>query len=206
MKSLILNSEMVRAVLENRKTMHRVPVKPMGVLDGPSCMGYVWNPDGQIKGPPIAYCDDLEKLVKEQCPLGKVGDKLWVKEPWIISTCIESLNKENEGKQTILYRATKPGYLPDSVKWKSTVTMPQWASRIKLEITDIRVEKIQDISEEDAEAEGVDFMRHYPDSDPSFKAKMLFEGLWDSVYEKKGYGWDTNCYVWVREFKKMNGL
>ena len=71
--------------------------------------------------------------------------------------------------------------------------MPRWASRINLEITDIRVERVQDITEEDAKAEGVDWY-------PAMRANRLFQSLWDSINAKRGYAWDVNPWVWVVEF------
>jgi hypothetical protein len=70
--------------------------------------------------------------------------------------------------------------------------MPRWASRISLEVTGVRVERVQDISNEDSQAEGVDPSIHAPS----------FAGLWDSINAKRGYGWDVNPWVWVVEFKR----
>jgi hypothetical protein len=88
--------------------------------------------------------------------------------------------------------------------------MPRWASRITLEITDVRVERVQNISEEDAEAEGL----HRDPNNPSLwtwgdypsgsnNPCYAYELLWDSINEKRGYGWDTNPWVWVITFKRI---
>ncbi len=79
--------------------------------------------------------------------------------------------------------------------------MPRWASRIQLEITDVRVERLNNISNADAEAEGIDYLRHIPDADETLCASQLFEILWDSSY---GLGpWNANPWVWVIEFARV---
>ena len=116
------NEEMVRAILDGKKTQTRRPIKQQygGVHD---------------------------------CPYGKVGDRLWVRE----------------------------------------------TSRITLEITNVRIERVQDISEHNAKAEGV-----MPDKETG-GCVDAFMFLWDEIYASKGFGWDANPWVWVIEFKKMEG-
>ncbi|MCZ2075333.1 MAG: hypothetical protein LC130_10090 [Bryobacterales bacterium] len=80
--------------------------------------------------------------------------------------------------------------------WRPSIFMPRWASRTTLEITDVRVERVQDISEEDAWAEGV-----RPESGFAIAA---YTKLWDKINAKRGYGWDLNPWVWVLEFKRLN--
>lgn len=79
--------------------------------------------------------------------------------------------------------------------------MPKWANRIVLQIIDVRAERLQDISEEDAEAEGVDFMRHIPDADETLSARKLYEILWESINGKGS--WDKNPFVWVVGFVRV---
>lgn len=86
-------------------------------------------------------------------------------------------------------------------KWRSSMFMPRWASRITLEIESVRVERLQDISEADAEAEGIDFMRHIPDADETLTARQLYQILWESI---NGEGsWKTNPWVWAIKFKRV---
>jgi len=79
--------------------------------------------------------------------------------------------------------------------------MPRWASRITLEITNVRVELIQDITEEDAIVEGVDGALFADDGSPDYI--LAFRHLWDSIWAKKGFGWDTNCWTWIIEFRRI---
>lgn len=86
-------------------------------------------------------------------------------------------------------------------KWKPSIHMPRWASRINLEITDIRVERLQEINEEDAKHEGV---KRINAGDFGMETwSSAFRNLWDSINSKRGYGWDTNPWVWVIEFKRI---
>lgn len=116
-----------------------------------------------------------------------VGDTIWVRERFRPYTC----GYDSKIKVPIEYKADKFSTQSD-IKWKPLIHMPRWAARIFLEITSLRVERVQEISENDAEAEGVNCDRTYLED---------FENLWDSINAKRGYGWDKNPWVWVVEFK-----
>lgn len=131
----------------------------------------------------------------DECPYGAPGDRLWVRETFAIYA-----------NGSVVYRASAEGLDPRSeqvlcARWLPSIHMPRAASRLTLEITDVRVERLQKISEADAEAEGVAFMRKHPDIDETLTASQLYAALWDSINEKRGYGWDANPWVWVVSFK-----
>lgn len=86
---------------------------------------------------------------------------------------------------------------PCPTKWKPSIFLPRPFSRITLEIVSVRVERVQDITEQDARAEGVDYW-----SDSANPARFKFMTLWDRINSKRGYGWDANPWVWVVEFKR----
>jgi len=140
--------------------------------------------------------DTQMKTIK--CPYGQVGDRLWVKETFCKLNNGELIYKASEvpshyannGTPTYAYR-----------KWTPSIHMPRWASRIDLEITDIRAERLQSITEGDAIAEGTD-----PNEPWGFFDGYLnsFGWLWDSINGKK-YPWDSNPWVWVISFKKEVG-
>jgi len=91
------------------------------------------------------------------------------------------------------------------VPWTPSIHMPRWASRIQLRITDVRVERVQDISIDDIEAEGITHPLDGPHANQYWREEMGndFAKLWDSINAKRGYGWDSNPWVWVIEFERI---
>ena len=116
-----------------------------------------------------------------QGPYGQLGDRLWVKETFA-------------GKKDVVYKATNKDNIRYS--WKSSIFMPRWASRITLEITDVRVERLQDITLDDIHAEGSLI------ADEQGAAGWYMD-LWDFLNAKRGFGWETNPFVWVISFKRI---
>jgi hypothetical protein len=94
---------------------------------------------------------------------------------------------------------------PEGARWKPSIHMPRWASRILLEVTEVRVQRLQDISEEDADAEGVqvdlDVIDRIPY--PAHPFKDAFVKLWDTINAKRGHGWETNPWVWAVSFRRI---
>ena len=110
------------------------------------------------------------------------GGILWVRETWSKDVNGDYVYRTN-------YGSTEDDSFPPSLfKWRPSIHMPKAAARIWLEVTDVRVERVQDITEEDAQAEGVDSLADFIE-------------LWDKLNAKRGYGWDTNPWVWVIEFR-----
>lgn len=228
-RPILFNSKMVSAILEGHKTQTRRVIKPQPDFSGviyPSLLKWrrfrsKWGafPQNASKGsiPMFAY----------NCPFGKVGDRLYVREKFQLSkgdfasTLEEELNKK---PQVLYYASDSPRYR-DKDKWKPSIHMPKWAARIYLEITDIRVERLQNISAEDADAEGFWDARkelpHHPDCpgifpfepDPKkqptecpfdcgqWSVPEIFGYYWDSI-AKKEYQWDRNPWVFVLTFQK----
>ncbi len=180
-RPIIMGAESVRAILEGRKTMTRRVDKinqnfwPVVGLDQ----------DGKLFN--VGYGDFQDTChVEHLCPYGKVGDRLWVRE---IFNCNE------EG---IAYKATQPDM--DGMPWKSPIYMPRTYSRITLEITDIRVERLQDITNNDAKSEGVEpevLSGHY-------YYLSGYHDLWQDLNAKRGYPWESNPWVWVISFKRVH--
>jgi len=184
-RPILFSGPMVRAILEGRKTMTR----------------------RIVKHPPFESND--EGLLTEwaigniKCPYGQPGDRLWVRETWINYPLAG-----HDGCSGPIYRADVD--LNDKCAsghggWKPSIFMPRWASRINLEITDIKVERLREISEEDAKNEGVEcnYVGHMPASDNMGMYRFWFKDLWDHINKKRGYGWDVNPYVWVVSFKRI---
>ncbi|ENU1225073.1 hypothetical protein [Providencia rettgeri] len=194
-RGIIFNSEMVRAILDGRKTQTRRIINPQPELTQKS--GFKWK--GGLFG---AGSDDREtnrNFAHKNCPLGKIGVRLWVRETFQAGLCTES---------TFAYKAThKPSDLEEGwdeiIKWRPSIHMPRFASRITLEITNVRVERLQSISEEDAKAEGFDNSQSDAANSIGWFEKPIraFRRAWENIYGTEG--WGSNPWVWVIEFKKV---
>jgi hypothetical protein len=190
----IFSSEMVRAILEDRKTMTRRVCKDQTPNRYFYAENIMTHPYGKVYFGWAKNISGLPFFLPTKCPYGQVGDRLWVKETY------------HSGNQGIIYRESYgndgcPEFIPK--KWKPSIYMPRWASRITLEITNIRVERLQEITNKDLIKEG------YPIKDDLYveygkyeNAKEWFITLWDSINGKK-YPWESNSWVWCLEFKKI---
>ena len=194
---------MVRAILEGRKTQMRRIVKPQpedfepgeGRWKSPIKCEY-YNPlkvdryGEEYPGEEVfGFADESEGWV---CPYGASGDRFWVRETW---------KWEGDTKFTDIDPIGSFYYKVDDVEdiiagWKSSRFMPKLAARLFLEITNIRVERVQNISEDEAKAEGVFIHKVYP------APRMEFANLWDSIHKKENR-WNDNPWVWVIEFKRQ---
>ncbi|HCM1930527.1 TPA: hypothetical protein N3A15_002186 [Salmonella enterica subsp. salamae serovar 51:c:-] len=230
-RGMIFNGEMVRAILDGRKTQTRRVMKPQPD-PCPAPRGGHWWPSNVFKTM-LHVEEEMQNskggwggLVGDACPFGDVGDRIWVRETF---SCIGNEDGHpvdansnlcsREDAQRI-YRASaiqKPGNYglwtsPDGFDfegaWTPSIHMPRWASRITLEITDVRVERVQDISQRDAIAEGG------PPDHPSFSKisremgfsdwpRSWFAQTWWGIYGREA--WNTNPWVWVIEFKRVEG-
>jgi len=197
----------VRAILDGRKTQTRRVIKPQPSYENEF---WRWIP----KQPYDINMDHLNaSLINHLCPYGQPGDRLWVRETWgAVFPAMEPVPLE---ACTIEYRADLPPGCtdypgnwpaeeargdPDAPKWRSPIYMPHSFSRITLEITDVRVERLQDISEEDAIAEGC--TPWVKDGSMIDTAASDFAQLWNSINGKK-YPWESNPWVWVIEFERV---
>lgn len=207
-KPILFSVPMIRAILAGGKTMTRRVVKPQpdfGMFQCDPPNDDWWMTHGPLYGrEPEAV--DGEKDVR--CPYGKPGDRLWVRETWAANAFLNNRRPSELQGETIYYRAT---YDNDShFVWRPSIHMPRWASRLTLEITDIRVERIQDISHEDALAEGCTGYNWVasspyisgPHTDDGELPVEEYERLWESLH---GSGsWAKNEWVWVISFKRID--
>lgn len=202
-RPILFSGPMVRAILDGTKTQTRrvITTKTNAFLCYPA---HRWTVRGSRLGGFVAVdvpdCKDstLFEHVGFKCPYGQPGDLLWVRETWAPHGESDLSYKDRSG---IYYRADdETNYTTDGA-WRPSIHMPRWASRITLRITGVRVERVQDISEEDAQAEGVSAV-HLADLGQTWKTRREgFHLLWDSINAKRGYGWDVNPWVWVIEFR-----
>lgn len=208
-KPILFSSEMVRAILGGRKTQTRRVIKPQPTLDGNA-----WAWKGYADVPHGKWWEYAKVCGACRC---QVGDRLWVRETWcpVDDTFIEGGTKWVDYRATPQESETHPAGWnndpdsPDALKWWPSIFMPRWASRITLEVTDVRAQRVQEISEADAMAEGCDaYINPHGLCTENPRDYMMpkdtwrdgFAKLWDSINAKRGYGWDVNPWVWVVEF------
>lgn len=241
-RPILFSAPMVRAILDGRKTQTRRIVKPVGNDDGFVLLDHgkgFWpyrSDDGESTSHTVRVGDKLfQNETPHSCPYGQPGDRLWVREAWRITAhSVEearAITEDIMSGTAVDWRATyadrcvkELGFSREDAamsdrfqKWRPSIHMPRWASRILLEVTAVRVERLQDISEEDCLAEGVfkkvgvcelgDVVRK-PDGGEAIylsrgQARLTYQELWQSI---NGTGsWTANPWVWVVEFKRLKG-
>lgn len=199
-RPIIMRGWEVRAILAGQKTMIRrvVRIPPRKLCPVSAQFSGVKN------GVAMFICGTDGALVR--CQLGQPGDRLWVRETWQAIDGNERarriLTEPDPSRGWIEYAATVPKGHEPPPRWRPSIHMPRWASRITLEITDVRVERLQDISGMDAKREGVSVPAHLPHDGADLDyARREYRRLWQSI---NGPGsWDANPWVWVIEFKKL---
>ncbi|HDG8163929.1 TPA: hypothetical protein PCO66_004114 [Klebsiella pneumoniae] len=235
-RGMIFNGEMVRALLSGRKTQTRRIIKPQPEVTLSGSLSGKWL-SRPLNGLLLPKIEDIAI----HCPFGAVGDRIWVRETWGVvshafsddglmidwvpdrpATAIHEMPFGNGYYSGYAIYATDgdftwgddDGYEDGRWCWKPSIHMPRAASRILLEITDVRVERLNAISQEDAEAEGIDMEALYDSQDcydciadhnmtgrPTVTG--AFKYLWESIYGEEG--WKSNPWVWVIEFKRFEG-
>ena len=186
---------MVRAILEGRKTQTRRVINPP--LKHPSWteFAYFSRSGNAIECGPD-YPDDDSDVRK--CPYGKIGDRLWVREAFA--------EVGNETPPWVIYRATGP---KSEIKWKPSIHMPKIHCRLYLEIKDIRVERLNEISDDDCYSEGIgERGKGVTSDDGSLHCSRplgTFIDLWDSINSKRA-PWSDNPWVWIVEFERSRTM
>lgn len=216
---ILFTSESIRSILSGRKTQTRRIIKHHSpVYDKPENIAeYKFV---EFDGKQVQFRDSLGLISPIKCPYGEVGNILWIKEAWTQWDCIGCRRNENTCAcssnefferfphyKEITYKATyKELEGIDIAKWHSPLFMPKEYSRIKLEITNIKVERVQDISEEDAMGEGMRDSRGF-NMMPSYTSenhyKLKFKKLWDFIHRKDEFNWELNSWIWAIEFKRI---
>lgn len=228
-RPILFSAPMVRAILEGHKTQTRRVIKEQPLM---SDMRIARVTEGKNAEKLFWVNARLDVSKYFSCPYGQPGDRLWVREKWVAACghfdhCVAYAaefeggadypmfsNGHTESEQVAIERIDDKhgGWsgFSHSAKWRPSIFMPRWASRITLEITGIRVERLQDISEDDARAEGItdggclNCGEHEPCgcSDPTPDARDAYCYLWEQI---NGTGsWAANPWVWVVEFKRVD--
>jgi len=199
---ILFSGPMVRAILEGRKTQTRRVVEPQS----PTSSGLT-----HFKGC-LCFESDTE-AIEECCPYGAPGDRLWVRE----AHALKEVNPHGYAECLIHYQADnsvlicgpasddfpRPLAEDESViemtpkRYRPSIHMHRWASRITLELVSVRLERLQDITPDDCRAEGM------PRDNSDLGVCYNFGQLWNSLNQKRGLGWDVNPWVWVLEFNPL---
>ncbi|HDS7485813.1 TPA: hypothetical protein QH512_002675 [Klebsiella aerogenes] len=206
-RGMIFNAEMVRAILDGRKTQTRRPIKWKQTR-----FTEIGEREDGTKWP---WSEDAERACDfwHPCPFGAVGDRIWVREtfqgPLVHEELFEEYSAYPEKFETPEYceyaadGGVRPEYcdLDDNLRhgWRPSIHMPRWASRVLLEITDVRVERLKSISDGDALREGCSTA----DMKSGDCVADVFARLWASIYGAES--WNANPWVWVIEFKRVEG-
>lgn len=192
-RPILMSGPMVRATLADLKTQTRRVINPQPT-------DWTTLPDGYATNWP---CVNKRGFAAAQdCPYGGVGGLLWVREKWQHHP-EAGMTYGDVGipSDAVCYAADLTAQeVSDSGRWRPSIHMPRWASRITLRITGVRVERVQDISEADARAEGFTVDDVIRAKLPS--ARDCYRYLWDELNAERGYGWDANPWVWVIEFER----
>jgi hypothetical protein len=204
-RPILFSGEMVRAILEDRKTQTRRVIKPQPVqhADGE------WHVETKPTKSGYSHERAMRNILDIYCPHGKPGDRLWVRETWCceeLESGLDGVRYQADGKfieienTVIASDAWLEAYFPAPGKWRPSIFMPRWASRITLEIVKIRVERVQEITTPDCYAEGC------PDVIENQVPIGWYRELWNRINLQRGYSWESNPWVWVIEFKRVDNM
>ncbi len=228
MKPIIFNTESVKAILGGRKTVTRRVIKPQplqGRHGEQPIVGWIEGNDEKLNGRWAIGSYILKRTYE-------VGMELWVRETWC--------PYPEEGTGRVYFKATDErrrntaksnSMKPHLYNWRPSIFMPKWASRITLRITDIRVERVQEIRTRQIYKEGcpvysveetikksyLDELLKIPKEKRAMAMRLMpkeayiehplpkewFKALWDSINEKRGYSWESNPWVWIIEFERV---
>lgn len=210
-RPIVFREHEVRATLEGRKTQTRRVIEspqPGSHMDLLAVL-----PDGEGPNDRYAAVQFVSRLNGDVsswgCRFGRPGDRLWVRETAMLSSTSGYGGETTE--VTLEYRIPNRHHVRvQSFKrsdvgpynfggWTPSIYMPRWASRLTLEITEVRVQRVQEISEEDVQAEGCTGSPFGPAGDA-----FLFPSMWDSIHAKRpGCSWASNCWVWCISFRVL---
>ena len=219
-RPILFSAPMVRAIIDGAKTQTR-RVVGLSELRRSDTPGYVWTWRGRAPIRSVAqqrrhhggcWQDVSHERLLALCPHGSVGDRIWVRETWAPVARGEAAEDIRDCR--IEYRAdtgaSRPGgwdaapHDAEALRWRPSIHMPRWASRITLEITDVRVERLTSISEDDARSEGVAGVAPRCAAMAAVSFRGAFALLWDSINGKRnGCAWADDPWVWAISFRRV---
>lgn len=198
-RPILFSGPMVKAILAGTKTQTRRLIQPRHL-----------NGTG-FPMPTLAHAESLTACIGQFCPYGVPGDRLWVRETWCLAH--PDYHSEEEGLRKgrpVLdgrwchYAATDDVDMSDGPGWRPSIFMPRWASRLTLEVLAVRVQRLQDTSDEDIQAEGIapEYVSGPGAADFAMQRRLALAELWDKINGKRA-PWASNPWVWVVTFKRL---
>jgi hypothetical protein len=228
-RPILFSAPMVRALLAGTKTQTRRPMKaqprvvPDWACSGVAGLEFDWGGGGASTYADrpetlAAYADDFAA----RCPFGRPGETLWCRETWALEDCgddgLRLIWKADRAAVWVRADGSRIGviyWLPSDYapgRWRPSIHMPRWASRLTLEVTEVRVQRLQEISEEDATAEGIPsdaagwarlgILPPVP-VEKDGTARSAFRWLWDSINGERA-SWASNPWVWAVSFRVLS--
>lgn len=213
-RPIIFSAPMVRAILAGQKTQTR------RVLRNPPSDAYCRRPymvDGTAifsRGSGALF--EASWQTWRDCPYGQRGDRLWVRETWAANEGYDRQPPRSIPAKSRVWFHETPNSCSIRGRWRPSIHMPRWASRITLSVVAVRVERLQSITEADARAEGIrrsavgvdlrEAVYHvdgWPESEPRTSAVGRYRDLWDSLNAKRGHPWASDPWVFVVEFRRL---
>ncbi len=215
---ILFNGEMVRAILNGRKTQTRRVIKPQPIwVDGK----FRWHQSKTTfrHGPNEEW---LRLALRQHCPCGVPSDLLWVRETWRVDSvgyCCQEHKAQhnihiefaeggdidicgNKDMRSVAYRYYDRH---EGGTYSPSIHMPKWTCRLWLRVKSVRVERVQEISETDCIHEGITLKTSVGTGLPDHgSAYSQFRDLWDSINKNRGFGWDVNPWVWVVDFERYD--
>ena len=188
-RPILFSGQMVKAILEGKKTQTRRIVKPQPVYL-PQFTMWGWK-EAAGGGYEVCWKGDMPEAISEYCPYGRPGDHLWVRETHLVT-----------GGGAVLYKADHPDLI--SGYCRPSIHMLRQHSRITLEIVATSVQRLQYISDTDIVAEGIDYMIEKDGSLSTTFNRQAFANLWDKINgRREGCAWKNNPWVWVVDFSRI---
>lgn len=212
-RPILFSGPMIKAILSGQKTVTRRVIKPQppeGSEIATINEAEGWWEVAALPG--FGGCMPNVSRGAIACPYGEAGDRLWVRETFRVTGAsgyggvTNAVSIEYRAGGAKIFPATWEQYdkaAGNTEGWRPSIVLPRWASRITLEVVSVRIERVQDITPQDAAAEGFDLHSWSERGVLSRDALMGFRDLWDKLNGPRGFGWDSNPFVWVISFRRI---